>query len=489
MNQLLIQELYYYLFPPTYKLLDWIPLENLDINFLVCNSHPGVVDVLLENNITIKNIGNLLHNPNPRVNQLKLTQTNIHNIATLNRLTGGLTPSGGSIQGRTRSTELVGGADSSPKGARGRGFASDINNHCNMKYIDDNLLKRCQTPTPEDILYIKNYITKLNSRCWIALFRNCEKSYILQFLKKNIGYIGDQIWENICINPLVCVINEILIQNIDRFSQECWLNLCKNPSDNMVDILSKNKDNLNMDCWYNLCFKPKCDGIINFLCQNQEKFDDRCWENLCYKLTSHMILDLITQNTDRLTIECWDSLCENSCKNRETPYPIELCDRVLHFVSLNIEKLDSNCWDSLCQNSNQNVINILTQNLDRLPLKCWEQICNNTNISFCNLLLQNIDKLDDRCWARLCKNTRTDILENIISKYINRLTSRLCWYNCWVSLCKNKNGVAIHIIRDLVPILQNYKNFWDCLSGNPNIFEIDPILTKKHFHLWKKNIL
>ena len=58
MNQLLIQELYYYLFPPTYKLLDWIPLENLDINFLVCNSHPGVVDVLLENNITIKNIGN-----------------------------------------------------------------------------------------------------------------------------------------------------------------------------------------------------------------------------------------------------------------------------------------------------------------------------------------------------------------------------------------------------------------------------------------------
>jgi hypothetical protein len=425
----ILLELYYYIYSPNYKLLDWIPFEKLDIINLKINRHPGFIDVLLSEKVYIDPVyitPSNLKNINPRIEEF------------LNKV---------SLERRER-------IDSLPKSEpQYKLLFSNINFETTVDNSPADLIndpiKLCRNPTPKTVDFLKDNINTLSEECWIEL----------------------------CTRSNFSVVTELLERYPSRLTAECWLELCRNPNQVVVKFLEKNKDKLDIYCWQTLCYNHNDTVVAKLLYPNTNLLDYTCWENLCYNLRSKIGANIIKKNIDKLNIECFEVLCRN-------PY-----SDILTFVSTITNKLDLYCWFNLCKNKNQIVVDIIKNNLDKFPLRCWEKLCKNTHLDIYKLLYDNIDKLDDRCWAILCKNTRTDILKKIIEKNVFRLSHRLCWYNCWSNLCENTNQVSIDILKIASFHLENNMGFWHKISGNPNIFEIDNDLTKSIRDQWYKDYI
>ena len=121
-----------------------------------------------------------------------------------------------------------------------------------------------------------------------------------------------------------------------------------------------------------------------------------------------------------------------------------------------MDKLNKDCWSILSRN--ENAIPLLEKNLDKLGYYDDYDVNNDRNYLY----------LIEPTWHCLSRNPNAI---SLLEKYPNKIH--------WKSLCLNPNANHLfHLLKKNLDKLNNES--WSNLSGNPSIFEIDYMKTKKN---------
>lgn len=416
LNKTLLFELYEYLHPPEYKVLDWIYIGYDNIFELMYNANP------ISNTILLKNLD--------------------------------------MISERDRSLVLC--------------KSRDINLFIKNIYTLDSRCweELCKNPCKNVIKIIKKNVDKLNTWCWFNLSKSKDPD-VIQFIEKNISKLSLVSLGKLYSNPIFFP----KIQNIEQFPSNCWYWICTNPNPGVFDLVRKNINKINRECWDCLLYHshPKLVDLLEenldkinwgsltqnytnpkiylFLKKHVDKLDHLSWKNICYNTNSD-ILYLLAENISKV---CWVTLCLNTNTD------------ILNFVIQNSARLNYSCFLNLCSNSNTVAISFVKKNLNNfrqtMVRKVLVRLCQNPNPCVLDIINPYLHLFDFDCWSKLCLNPSGWIIP-ILEKNIDKLN--------WGNIYKNYDN------KDMLTFLSKYNHQfihidWNCkyLLSNPNIFQID----------------
>jgi hypothetical protein len=495
-NHLLL-ELYEYIYPPAYKIMDWIPLDTINVSRLLSNPNPLSIRFLLRNldiiptsrdryfllckslkyyrdNIDL--IKNDIHNLDDKCWEeicsniplffSKATQTVKNSIMTLldekysklnNTCWFNLCKSQD-----TAIVDFIKKRNTNPEGVgeRSRG-RSDTRR---------DVVPPTERSDTRPVGAVERSDIDLQSMC-----RLCGNPSFISYIEDNIDNLPRQCWYWICGNPNPAIF-KIIEQNIDKLDTECWTSLSYHKDPKVFEILEKNIDKVN---WYSLSQNITNPKLPIFLKKYLSKLDICCWKNICFN-TNRDILYLLQDNIDHIP---WPTLCKNHHPD------------IITFIQQNIEKLDIEAWLNLCENPN--AVKLIEDNIEKirnLPdgvrdngrqdnmTEILRRLCLNPSKEAVRVISKYIEITDDfSCWENLCLNSNDDIV-SLLEKNISKLNNY-----CWTNLYRNFDNKNVMNLLSEYPIklFQTNCNSQYLLS-NPNIFIIDERQTRFEKNEWIK---
>lgn len=471
---------------PIYKLLDWIPKQNLRWENLCLN--PKAIFVLEQNVHCFNSVcwNNLCKNPDG----LSIIETNIEKLSAEDFKE--LCKREDAMHIINKNIDKVDDKCwlelcTNPSAV------SIIENHfeevIQKNNLDDVKLLLCENP--KAIRIVETIEDCLDSKCWLALCSHDTKEFAI-LIERNIEKLGFECWVNILTNPHMIhmlekyfdTINEIdsrlswsespnhlwwfvslnpnaihfIEKNLDKInssgSYKFYRGLCRNPNPNALPIIEKNVDKLGKSGIADLCERTDAFYIIE---QNIDKLDGNCWWTLCRNPNAQHILE---KNIENVPNESLWALTRNK--------------ELVPIVEQKINEIDYgfNNWLDLCKT--ENGVDILQNNLDRLDDYFWEALCNNIeyNLNAIRLIDNNIQLIDEYCFHTLVFSSHA---VQIIEKNIERLDDHM-----WYYLCRNPN--AVHLIEKHIDNL--HPACWVILCNNPNPDALG--LIQKHINIFKR---
>ena len=205
-----------------------------------------------------------------------------------------------------------------------------------------------------------------------------------------------------------------------------WKLLCYNSNDEAIELLKDKPKKIN---WSNLSSNANIKAI-ELLKQNPKKID---WRQLSLNPNSEA-LKLLKENPKKIS---WRILSDNS-----NPEAIDLLKTYPVHKTL--------VYDDLAMNVSDRAIELLIENIDKLTDLGWHALSYNTNSKAIQLLKNNLDKIDDECR----------------------------------DLSYNKNPDMMDLLKENQHLI-----FWNEISDNPNIFQLDYEQMKKNFEPLAKEII
>lgn len=389
-----ILELYDYIHTPNYKLVEWVPLEKLDLQVFLYNKHPGAVDVLLKEDVVIDIAyvdGYRISRENPRIEELE------------DKL--GITK-------------------------QRRSYFSDCNvkrvhyqNITNFSYDEPDpniLVENCIYPDSKFVEIIGNNKDRLTEDSWLKLSRIFKSNNLLLFLEKNIDKLDVYCIRNICNTPSDETVERLILPIIGRLDTECWENICRNAkSEKAIDLILNNFSHVNIECLEYLCENdnPK---ILQKISEVTDSFDTECWNSLCLN-RNQLIVDIIEKNLGIFPLQSWEKLCSN--------YVVDS----YRLIKQNIDKLDDICWGLLSKNSNDNILlEIIAKNIYNLQHRiCWFNVWNgllrqNTNPISLDILKSILPIMTNNIlfWKNLSSSTHIFTIDREVTDLF-----RIKWYS------------------------------------------------------------
>ena len=252
-----------------------------------------------------------------------------------------------------------------------------------------------------------------------------------------------------------------------------WCSLSSNP-DAIQLLKTKYPDKIDWNC-LSLNRNPEA---IKLLKQNPNKIN---WELLCYNSNDEAI-ELIKENPKKIN---WHYLSKNTNTKaiellKENPKKINWCELTLNPNSEAIKLLKENpkkiSWRILSDNSNPEAIDLLKTYPVHKTL-VYDDLAMNVSDRAIELLIENIDKLTDLGWHVLSYNTNSKAIQ-LLKNNLNKLDDECR------DLSYNKNPDIMDLLKDNQHLI-----YWDGLSDNPNIFQLDYEQMKKNFEPLAKEII
>ena len=333
--------------------------------------------------------------------------------------------------------------------------------------------------------------------CWKGLSRNPNA---IDLLKQNLDKIDIiELLDNPNILDIIHLIDTTLLEKeLNYFSNSPSTRSISNI--NAIELL---KNHQNKICWYDLSINPYAVKILKNKCPDSLAID---WDFLSMNKNPEAI-ELLKQNPKKIN---WLWLSSNPC------------NEAIELLKQNPKKIN---WSILSRNRNPEAIKLLEQNPKRIN---WSNLSRNSTDEAIKILKQYPKK---HCYnmAGLSQNENPEAIK--LLKQNPYCISRISYYLAmnptdeaiqllidnidkitdisWSGLAINRNPKAIQLLKDNLDKLDNYqvlsytKNpyiidllkenqhliFWDVLSDNPNIFQLDYEQIKKNFEPLAKEII
>jgi len=286
----------------------------------------------------------------------------------------------------------------------------------------------------------------INKLYWDGLSRNPNA---INLLKNNLDKVRlTWLLENPNVLDIIDLIDAALLEKcLNRFSKSGsnrlfrninvikllknypdkidWCSLSSNP-DAIQLLKTKYPDKIDWNC---LSLNINIEAI-ELLKQNPKKID---WRQLSLNPNSEA-LKLLKENPKKIS---WRILSDNS-----NPEAIDLLKTYPVHKTL--------VYDDLAMNVSDRAIELLIENIDKLTDLGWHALSYNTNSKAIQLLKNNLDKIDDECR----------------------------------DLSYNKNPDMMDLLKENQHLI-----FWNEISDNPNIFQLDYEQMKKNFEPLAKEII
>ena len=381
-----ILELYDYIHPPNYKLVDWVPIEKLDLQIFLYNRHPGAVDVLLKGEVDI----DIAH-----IDRSRLLNENPRLVELLTKL--GLDGKSGMAYKSQNSTKISENFDITTL-LKSRGAPPSGN--LGVQATPDTLVENCVYPDYKIIQILEaGGATSLSQESWRRLTKIPKTSYLLRFLEKNIEKLDVECMRNICHTPTDDVVTILINPSIGRLDSECWENICRNAeSEKAIELILGNISQINIECLGSLCENGDT-RILTMVGALVHMFDIECWNSLC-RNKNQIVVGIISKNLGLFPLRSWEKLCDNG----------EIDSSPL--LRQNTDKLDDRCWGMLSRNSRTEILlEIIAKNIDRLQYRLcwfnvWNGLCQNTNPVSIDILKMILPVLKDNIlfWKKISSN-------------------------------------------------------------------------------------
>ena len=252
-----------------------------------------------------------------------------------------------------------------------------------------------------------------------------------------------------------------------------WCSLSSNP-DAVKILKNKYPERINWDC---LTLNINIEAI-KLLKQNPKKIN---WKLLCYNSNDEAI-ELIKENPKKIN---WSNLSSNANIKaiellKQNPKKIDWRQLSLNPNSEALKLLKENpkkiSWSNLSINSNPEAIDLFKTNPDCESL-VYDYLASNVSDKAIELLIENIDELTDFGWFTLSYNTNSKAIQ-LLKNNLDKLDDE------WQNLSYNKNPDIMDLLKEKQHLI-----FWDVLSDNPNIFQLDYEQMKKNFEPLAKEII
>lgn len=467
-NHLLL-ELYEYIYLPVYKIIDWIPLDTINVSRLLSNPNPISIRFLLRNLDMIPTSRDryflLCKSLKYYPDNIDLIIKDIHNLDD------------------KCWEEICGNIPIFFPNATQR-VKNSIITLLDEKYSKLNTIcwfNLCKSQDMAIVDFIKKRNTNPNGageRSDIdmqSMCRLCSNPSFTSYIEDNIDNLPTQCWNWICVNPNPAIF-KIIEQNIEKLYEECWTSLTYHKDPKVFEILEKNIDKVN---WYSLSQNITNPNLPNFLKKYSSKLDIYCWKNICFN-TNRDILYLLKDNIDQIP---WPTLCKNHHPD------------IITFIQQNIEKLNIEAWLNLCENPN--AVKLVEDNIEKIRNlpdgvryngrqynmpEILRRLCLNPSNEAIRLISKYIEITDDfKCWENLCLNSNDNIV-SLLEKNISKLNNY-----CWTNLYRNFNNKNVMNLISKYPIKYSQTNCnSQYLLSNPNIFITDERQTRFEKNEWMK---
>jgi len=334
----------------------------------------------------------------------------------------------------------------------------------------------------------------INKLCWKGLSRNPNA---IDLLKQNLDKINIiELLDNSNILDIIHLINTTLLEKeLNYFSNSPLTHTISNI--NAIELLKKYQKKI---CWYDLSSNPyavqilknkypnkidwdflsmnRSEEAIELLKENPKKIN---WLLLCYNISNEAI-KLLKENPKKIN---WSILSNNSNPEaikllKENPKKINWNNlstnpntEAINILKQYPKKIN---WNNLSTNSNPEAIKLLEQNPHCISRVSWYLAMNPTDEAI-QLLIDNIDKITEYSWDGLAINRNPKAIK-LLKDNLDKLK------NNYKVLSYTKNPYIIDLLKDNQHLI-----YWDGLSDNPNIFQLDYEQMKKNFEPLAKEII
>jgi len=288
---------------PSYKLLDWIPIDF--INWTGMSINPNGEELLRKNYKFINYFNLAFRNDYFSYELLTLNKNIVKSVQLFY-----LSKNPFAVNYLMKNIDLICwyylSYNSNPK---------ILELFKNDNYKDKIIWTNLSSNTnPEILEFLFEHPDKIN---WCQLSSN-ECDYAIQYLKKNQKEIN---WLNLSKNSNDNAI-DLLLENKDKI---IWYNLSMNTNDRAIDLLFTRPELINM---YSIVYNTN-NKAMKFLKKNKNKITN--WSGLCYN-ENDIAIDLILENPEKIDFI-------NLCYNKNP--------RILNILKENIDRI---CWYTFSSN-------------------------------------------------------------------------------------------------------------------------------------------
>lgn len=289
------EELQTYLYPPKYKLLDWVEqnIDKMDIYSMASDWKCNNILIKHKDRIDERTLWNLCKNTLIDQDIICLLEENIQQLT-----------------------------------------ASCWTSLCQNPKLVDLLQKNIH------LLESPSWDDNIKQNFWEAISQNTNCNVVDILLKtQHKSQWFD--WHSICKNHLkmgqgvkyTSLTLTLIESNIQYLTISCWKILSSNPR--AIPILEKNQT---MKMWFDWNSLSKLGEALDLLEANREMI---CWDKLALNPNSkalNLIIEQLQQDPDTIDNWVWAKICSNTNPD------------FIDFISHNIDKLDQGCWYYLSKN-------------------------------------------------------------------------------------------------------------------------------------------